>query len=112
MNEMSEAIKSFQFILYAGDTILSTTLKNQDIRVNDNTEINKELSNISHCLNANITVKIYDISLYIQIEDVNNFKFLGFTINEHSTWTDHSAKIPCNISRSIGILNKFTEPKL
>ncbi len=43
----------------------------------------------------------------INIDRVKQFNFLGLTINENLTWTDHINKIANKISQNLGILNKL-----
>ncbi len=88
--------------------------------------INKELTKISNwlkanklSLNANKTKfmilhmpqkKIEYPVLQIDgahIECVNDFNFLGITINNHLNWQSHTNKIANKISKTIGILNKL-----
>ncbi len=50
--------------------------------------------------------------LHINIDNINidrdkQFNFLGLTINENLTWTDHINKIANKISQNLGILNKL-----
>ena len=42
-----------------------------------------------------------------RIERVTSFNFLGLTINEYMTWSDHSAKIANKISRTLGVMNRL-----
>ncbi len=51
-------------------------------------------------------------SLHIKIDNINidrvkQFNFLGLTINENVTWTDHINKIANKISQNLAILNKL-----
>ena len=41
------------------------------------------------------------------IETVNEFNFLGLTINEFLNWRSHSAKIANKISRTLGVMNRL-----
>ena len=41
------------------------------------------------------------------IEKVNEFNFLGLTINEFLNWRSHSAKIANKISRTLGVMNRL-----
>ena len=43
------------------------------------------------------------------IECVDNFNFLGLTINKHLNWKNHIDKLACKISRSIGIIRKIKQ---
>ena len=38
---------------------------------------------------------------------INEFNFLGLTINEHMDWTSHSNKISNKIARTIGVMKKI-----
>ena len=42
-----------------------------------------------------------------EIERVQEFNFLGLTINEHMTWCSHIRKISNKISRVVGIMNRL-----
>ncbi len=119
----------FNFIIYADDTNLSTTieivfrntgdlsisdtLNNELILVNNWLKLNKLPLNIKkskymifHAIKKNvqsITLKIDDII----IERVAEFNFLGLTIDEHLTWKCHINKISNKISQCMGILNRL-----
>ena len=41
------------------------------------------------------------------IEQVTNFNFLGITIDQNITWSDHITKNSIKVARVIGILNKL-----
>ena len=41
------------------------------------------------------------------IEQVTNFNFLGITIDQNITWSDHITKISIKVARVIGILSKL-----
>ena len=41
------------------------------------------------------------------IERVINFNFLGITIDQNITWSDHITKILIKVARVIGILSKL-----
>ena len=43
----------------------------------------------------------------IDIERVDEFDFLGLTINENMTWNSHIRKISNKISRVVGIMNRL-----
>ena len=42
-----------------------------------------------------------------QIDEVQEFNFLGITIDQNNTWTPHIRKISIKISRVIGVLRKL-----
>ena len=50
-----------------------------------------------------LLLKINDI----HIECVNNFDFLGLTINKYLNWKKHTNRIAGKISRIIGVIRKF-----
>ena len=41
------------------------------------------------------------------VEQVTNFNFLGITMDQNITWSDHISKISIKVARVIGILNKL-----
>ena len=43
------------------------------------------------------------------IDYVNNFNFLGITLNNHLNWDSHINKVAHNISRTTGSLNKLKQ---
>ena len=61
---------------------------------------------IFHMPNKHITLPILQIS-NTNIEKVNDFNFLGLTIDTRLDWKRHSSNISNNISRTIGVLNKL-----
>ncbi len=88
--------------------------------------INEELKKINDWLKTNkLSLNIYKTKymlfhtaqkqidhLHIKINNINidrvtHFNFLGFTINENLTWTDHINKIANKISQNLVILNKL-----
>ncbi len=130
INDIAQASKIFDFIIYADDTTLSGALKiilkDSKNKLSVEMVINKELEKISDWLNINrlsLNVKktkymIFHTpqrkvnSLHITISNttidrVTQFDFLGLTINENLTWNDHINKLSNKISRSLGILNKL-----
>ncbi len=129
MNDIAQASKIFDFIIYADDTTLSGTLKmiiQSSHTQNVNATINTELENINTWLKTNklsLNVsktkymlfhtpcrKVNSLQLQIDgkiIERVKVCDFLGLTINENLTWKDHVNKISNKISKSIGILNRL-----
>ena len=130
MNDIPSASSFFKFILYADDTSLvnSINISLQLNVINPNIDfINDEISKISDWLAvnmlslnvkktkymifhhrniklpSNISIKINSIEL----EQVDNFDFLGLTINKHLSWKPHIDKIANKISKFNGILNKL-----
>lgn len=126
MNDVSYASNLFNFILYADDTTLSTTL-NVNSSIDDVTEtINRELQKICVWLQVNelsLNVDKSKLMIFhhsnkkvnkphllmndIPITQVSSFNFLGLTIDEKLSWNEHITKISTKISRVIGILNKL-----
>ena len=122
INDIAQSSKHFNFIIYADDTTLCSTLK-----VNtDATQLNMELNNVSRWLNLNklsLNVKktkamafhmpqkkIIHPNIQINgsnIEFVDNFVFLGITINNKLNWNSHINKVTNKISKTVGILNKL-----
>ena len=122
INDIAQSSKHFNFIIYADDTTLCSTLK---MKINaDATQLN-ELNNVSQWLNLNklsLNVKnpkakafhmpqkkIIQPNIQINgsnIEFVENFMFLGITINNKLNWNSHINKVTNKISKTVGILNE------
>ena len=119
INDMVHSSESFKFINFADDTTLITK-----ISINDS--INDELAKFYNWLKANklslnvnktkaiafhMPQKIIQLPLLqiagTNIEFVDNFNFLGLTINKHLTWTSHINILSAKISKTIGILNSL-----
>ena len=123
----------FKVILYADDTNLISTLGFCDSTLPINNasiervaeQINIELSNIQEWLNINklsLNVKKTKFMIFHHyqrnikniiptlkinsetIENVNEFYFLGLTIDEHLNWKPHIQKISNKIARTLGIM--------
>ena len=121
INDIAHSSMHFNFIIYTDDTTLCSTLK-----INaDATQLNMELNNVSQWLSLN------KLSLYVKqtksmafrmpqkkimqpniqinrsnIEFVENFMFLGITINIKLNWNSHINKVTNKISKTVDILNK------
>ncbi len=115
INDIAHASKLFDFIIYADDTTLSTTIEMVFRNTIDQTTsdvLNKELSMINDWLKVNklsLNVKkskymifhtqkknVQSLTLKIDnvvIERVAEFNFLGLTLDEHLTWKCHINKI-------------------
>ena len=113
--------------MYADDTTLYSQFDNAEIANHDiEFKINNELSNINDWLKINklaLNVKKskYMISTKahtepkklelkidnINIEYVNFFNFLGFTIDSHLTWENHTINMSNKCLRIIGTLNRI-----
>ena len=119
INDMVNSSESFKFINFAEDTTLITKL-------NINDSINDELAKFYNWLKANklsLNVnKTNAIAFHMpqtriqlpllqiagtNIEFVDNFNFLGLTINTHLNWTSHINTLSAKISKTIGILNSL-----
>ena len=119
INDMVNSSESFKLINFADDTTLITKL-------NINDSINDELAKFYNWLKANklslnvnktkaiafhMPQKIIQLPLLqiagTNIEFVDNFNFLGLTINKHLTWTSHINILSAKISKTIGILNSL-----
>ena len=128
MNDIAEASNLFDFILYADDTSLSTTIE---------IVVKKNMGDIQTCIDSelnkiNVWLKLNKLSLNIQktkfmifrtnnkpvpeielhiegicIERVYEFNFLGITLDDQLKWNKHIEKISNKMSRNIGILNSL-----
>jgi len=125
INDLPNASKVFDFLMYADDTTLSCCIDKleQPERVNI---LNRELLNvnnwlISNELSLNInktkymiyykhpkTVEELDIKINNNsISRVNSFNFLGLQINDNLTWNTHTEFVSKKISRITGLLYKM-----
>ena len=129
MNDINKVSSKFDFILYADDTTMISSMCKFtfDRRAFIDANINRELSKISDWLivtklSLNISKtkfiqfhykqKITNEDNYpklkindSEIERVQEFNFLGLTINENLDWSSHCNKIACKTSRTLGIMN-------
>ena len=128
INDISQSSDTFDFLAYADDTTLSTTLNkfstsdymnisdliNLELyKINEWLEINKLSLNakksrfmLFHMPNKHITLRILQIS-NTNIEKVNEFNFLGLTLDTRLDWKRHTNNTSNKISRTIGVLNKL-----
>ena len=127
INDITEASTKFDFIMYADDTTLASTLENFGT-VNDVTnlerELNQEITKVYSWLLSNklmlnaakskfmifftVLKVVPRLSLTIAgnpTEQVNDFNFLGITLNQNITWKPHMTKMAIKIARVIGVLN-------
>ena len=119
INDMVNSSESFKFINFADDTKLITKL-------NINGSINDELAKFYNWLKTNklslnvnktkaiafhMPQKIIQLPLLqiagTNIEFVDNFNFIGLTINKHLTWTSYINILLAKLSQTIGILNSL-----
>ena len=121
INDIIHSSTVFRFIIFADDTTLYTTLNTQE-DIND--ILNDELLKINNWLKVNklsLNVaktkamlfhmpqkRILNLRLKIagsNIEFIENFNFLGITINKHLNWTKHMDILSVKIAKTVGILN-------
>ena len=135
INDISKASTFFNFICYADDTTLVSSIASAEKccgskDINDISNfINKELDKISDWLDANKLSlntgktkfmmfrkkcgliqpgKILDIQLKgSKIEMVPEFNFLGFLLSDDLTWNNHQQKVQKKISKVNGVLSKL-----
>ena len=129
INDLNTATKKFDLIMYADDTTLISTLEtfgntNRPTEIENN--ISDEISKITTWLHSNklklnaskskfliffkhpkIIPKLNIWANGNQIDEVQEFNFLGITIDQNITWTPHIRKISIKISRVIGVLRKL-----
>ena len=119
----------FDLIMYADDTTLVSTLEtfgNNNIPTEIENNINNKISKITTWLHSNklklnaskskcmiffthpkIIPKLNILANGNPIDEVQEFNFLGITIDQNLTWTPHIRKIFIKISRVIGVLRKL-----
>ena len=129
INDIIFASTVFKTIICADDTTLHSTLNstlNKSKQQNLNEIINYELSKISTWLKVNklsLNVnkskfmvfctpqkKIQLPTLHIdgsELECVEEFNFLGITIDKYLNWKSHINKLANKLSKSIRIMNKL-----
>ena len=129
MNDINTVSEKFEFVLYADDTSLTTTIctfnLDNDVKHLSN-NINNELALVNDWLVANkLSLNIgktkFMIFHYPQLRDANipkleiyingiciqrteKMDFLGLTVTDTMSWNDHCNKISVKISKVIGIL--------
>ena len=129
INDIIKASSKFDFILYADDTTLVSTLENfgtlNNVAELENA-INCEISKISSWLVSNMLVlnvaksklmlffkspkRPPKITLTINgdiIEQVEEFNFLSITVDQNVNWDAHITRISIKLARVIGILHKL-----
>ena len=129
INELYAATKKIDLIMYADDTTLISTLEtfgntNRPTEIENN--ISNEISKITIWLHSNklklnaskskfmiffkhpkIIPKLNIWANGNQIDEVQEYNFLGITIDQNITWTPHIQKISIKILRVIGVLRKL-----
>ena len=128
MNDIHVSSDIFEFILFADDTNLSSTLRTFASN-NLSNDINYELNKISDWLIVNklsLNIKKTKFMVFHHrqkvltenmipelainntiIERVKEFDFLGLTLNENMDWSSHCHKIANKISRILGVMNRL-----
>ena len=123
VNDFHKCCNNFSMIHYADDTTLTTTINTSQTAEND---INNQLNSVYTWLNANKLVLNISKTKYIifhtpqrsitppqlhinniPIVRVQEFDFLGITLNQHMTWKNHIKKVSTKIAKTSGILNKI-----
>ena len=127
INDITNACKYFEPILYADDT----SLYSSSLNINDENDVsilNNELNEIYCWLscnklslniaktkfmiftpkNKNVLSPILKIKNNI-IERVSEFCFLGVNLDDKMTWNSHINKIASKISRTVGLFNKIKQ---
>ena len=122
INDIIHSSTVFRLIIFSDDTTLYTTLNTKE-DIND--ILNDELVKINNWLKVNklsLNVaktkamlfhmpqkQILNLQLKIagsDVEFIDNFNFLGITINKHLSWTKHNMDIlSAKIAKTVGILN-------
>ncbi len=129
INDIAHANNLFNFIIYANDTTLSTTLEivlKNNPNLNIDTTLNNELEQISDWLKVNklsLNIakckymifhmpqkKVKPLQLLVEntiVEKAEEFYFLGLTLNEHMNLKSYINNLSNKISRNIGIFHKL-----
>ena len=128
-NDLPQCTNKFYFIMYADDTTLSSTIDSfSDITSNTNADslINAEICKVIEWLKINklslnktkskymtfhmpkkeiqhLTLKIDGVN----IEKVEEFNFLGLTMDTNLKWKKHTDKISNKCSKITGVLNRL-----
>ena len=129
VNDLPQCSNTFDFIMYADDTTLSSTIDSfSDINSNASADslINAEIGKVIEWLKINklslnknkskymtfhmpkkqiqhLTLKIDGIN----IEKVEEFNFLGLTMDTNLKWKKHTDKISNKCSKITGVLNRL-----
>ena len=122
INDFSESTKTFDCIIYADDTTLSSNINsfnNEHSNVDTQTLINDELSKIIEWLNINKLSLNKNKSKYMifhmhkkeipsfslklgntNIEKVDDFNYLGLTVDTNLNWKKHTEKVANRCSKN------------
>ena len=127
INDFAQASQMFNFLIYADDTTLSSTLNvfsdnthdrnlesliNEElVKINDWLKINKLSLNVvksKFMIFQKKNTEILNLKIdNINIDQVKEFNFLGLIIDTNLNWKKHAEKISNACSKKIGILNKL-----
>ena len=129
INDITEVNSRFDFIMYADDTTLISSLETFGDRNNPKymeNNINTEISKITTWLKSNMLnlnfeksnfmiffkhpKKLPNLNITVNnkiIEQVDHFNYLGITLDQNITWTPHLDKVSIKISRVTGLLRKL-----
>ena len=131
MNDIEVVSDTFNAILFADDSTFITTinasLSSKKLDKNFESKINLELNKVYNWLVVNklsLNIRKTKCMLFhtrntkcnfipklvindIELERVQNFNFLGLTINENLNWKPHMDKIANKISKSGGVINRL-----
>ena len=129
INDLPKCSNVFELVTYADDTTLFTTLKalidcsDENVNVNIKNELCKitnwlKLNKLSLNLNKTKAMVFHlpqrrDVfTPFIemsgrQIELVNEFSFLGITVDKHINWKCHIDNICKKVSKTTGIMNRL-----
>ena len=127
VNDFYSCLNKSNCILFADDTTLIITAESYKELFN---KANQDLLNLFSWLSVNkLTINItktkymvYSFSNRcilppdelqlvlngITLERVENFKFLGFTIDQHLSWKSHMLQILSKIQRNLGVVRKIS----
>ena len=129
INDFAQANKMFNFLIYADDTTLLSTLNvfsdnthdqnlesliNEElVKINDWLKINKLSLNVVKSKfmifqNKNKNIHILNLKIdNVNIDQVKEFNCLGLIIDTNLNWKKHAEKISNACSKKIGILSKL-----
>ena len=125
MNDIPNCTEYFNFILYAGDTTLSSTIRipsvslininNELAKVYDWLAVNKLSLNIGktkyvifHAKNKRIEGVIPDLEIDgIPLDKIKEINFLGLHLNENISWKPHIDSLSNKLAKCAGVLNRL-----
>ena len=126
VNDLPLVSENFDFIVYADDTTLFSTLSHPNPNIDEIDVINSELLNVHNWLKLNkLSLNINKTkamvfhttqrqviypNIYLEnnkIEFVDKFNFLGLIVDKNLSFKPHIDMISNKISRATGIMNKL-----